>query len=383
MKPFLLTCSLLVCASVLFSAYRDGESAQSLPGTPPPMEVGVVTIEPQQTDIVTELPGRTVPFRVAEVRPQVTGIILKRLFTEGGKVKEGQPLYRIDPATYQAAVENAEATVKRAEAAELAAKYLEQRRKGLLEKRAISQQEYDDSYASYQSAQADVASAKAALKTAEINLLYTNVLAPISGRIGRSVVTEGALVTANQAAALATIQQFDPIYVDISQSATQVLRLAKELSVEELINAGEHSAPVRLKLEDGTEYAHAGQLQFSEVTVDQETGSVTLRALFPNPKRQLLPGMFVRAFVQVGTAVKAILVPQKAVTRNPRGEPVAMVVDANNRIESRILKTDRVIGNRWLVTKGIQAGDQVVVEGLQKIAPGASVKPVEVAALTE
>lgn len=346
----------------------------------PPQEVGVVTIQPRRAEIVTELPGRTAAYRVAEVRPQVTGIILQRLFTEGSEVMAGQQLYQIDPATYQATVESEQAAVAKAEAAAQVAKLLIERRRKLVTSDVISKQDYDDAEAAYRQALADTAAAKAALKTAQINLLYTKVLSPISGRIGRSAVTEGALVTANQAAALATIQQLDPIYVDVTQSSTQLLRLQRELSSGQLSSAGERTAATRLLLEDGAEYPETGKLQFSEVSVDQGTGSVTLRAEFPNPRGELLPGMFVRSLVNEGENPVALLVPQKGVSRNPRGQPVAMVVESGNRIEARILKTDRVIGDQWLVTDGVKAGDRIVLEGLQKIAPGAEVKPEEIPA---
>ncbi len=370
-----LSAGLAVAAALLIA----GCGKKAAPPAPkPPQEVGVVTIHPQKAEIVTELPGRTAAYRIAEVRPQVSGIILKRLFTEGTEVKAGQQLYQIDPATYQAAVDSAQAAVAKAEAAVQVAKLLADRRNKLVATSVISRQDYDDAYASYQQALADVSSAKAALQNAQIDLVYTKVLSPISGRIGRSVVTEGALVTANQATALATVQQLDPIYVDVTQSSTQLLRLQRELADGRLTNADAQTATARLRLEDGTEYPDVGQLQFSEVTVDQGTGSVTLRAEFPNPRRQLLPGMFVRALIKEGDSAAALLVPQKGVTRNLKGEPVAMVVGAGNRIESRVLKTDRAIDNQWLVTDGIKPGDRVVLEGLQKIAPGAEVKPAEI-----
>ncbi len=255
----------------------------------PPQEVGVVTIQPQQAEIVTELPGRTAPFRIAEVRPQVSGIILKRLFEEGGDVKAGEQLYQIDPATYQAAVESAQASVAKSQAAAQIAKLLVDRRSKLVQSSVISKQDYDDASAAYQQAVADSGSSQAALKTAQIDLEYTKVLSPISGRIGRSTVTEGALVTANQANALATVQQLDPIYVDVTQSSAQLLRLQREISAGEVTKDGNRTATVRLMLEDGTEYPEAGQLKFSEVTVNPGTGSVTLRAQFPNPKANCFP----------------------------------------------------------------------------------------------
>jgi membrane fusion protein (multidrug efflux system) len=355
------------------------QQAASAPARPP-QEVGVVTIRPEKAEIVTELPGRTAAYRIAEVRPQVSGIILKRLFTEGTDVKAGQQLYQIDPATHQANAASQQAAVAKARAAAEVARLLAERRKKLVQTSVISKQDYDDAYASYEQAVADTQAAEAALEAAQISLVYTKVLAPISGRIGRSAVTEGALVTANQSTPLATVQQLDPIYVDVVQSSAQLLRLQRELSIGNLEN--DQAATVRLHLEDGSEYPEKGRLQFSEVTVDEGTGSVTLRAEFPNPHNQLLPGMFVRALVKEGENPAALLVPQKGVTRNPRGEPVAMVVGAGNKVEQRVLKTDRAIGNRWLVTGGIKPGDRVVLEGLQKIAPGAVVNPVELPAST-
>lgn len=356
-----------------------GAAAAGAPPAMPPQEVGIVTLVAQRAEIVTELPGRTAALRVAEVRPQVNGIILKRLFTEGSEVKEGQQLYQIDPATYQAALESAQAALARAEASRQVAKLLSDRREKLVNSRVISAQDYDDANASYQQAVADVASAKASVKAAQINLDYTKVLSPISGRIGRSMVTEGALVTSGQATALSTVQQIDPIYVDVTQSSAQLLRLQRELANGQLKNADDQVATARLILEDGTPYSEPGKLQFSEVSVDQGTGSVTLRAVFPNPNRQLLPGMFVRALITGGINDHAILIPQRGVTRNPRGEPVAMVVGEGNRVEVRVLKTDRVVNDQWLVTEGLKDGDRVILEGLQKIGPGAAVNPVAIA----
>jgi membrane fusion protein (multidrug efflux system) len=355
-----------------------GKKEAAKPAAPPPQEVGVVTIQPEKADIVTELPGRTTSFRVAEVRPQVSGVVLQRLFVEGSDVKAGQQLYQIDPATYQATAASQEAAVAKAKAAAEVARLLAARRQKLVQDKVISQQDYDDAYASYQQALADTGAAEAALKTAQIDLVYTKVLSPISGRIGRSAVTEGALVTANQSTPLSTVQQLDPIYVDVVQSSAQLLKLQHDLEAGHLTNSADQTATTQLILEDGTTYPEVGKLQFSEVTVDEGTGSVTLRAEFPNPRKQLLPGMFVRALIKEGENPAALLVPQKGVTRNPRGEPVAMVVGEGDKIESRVLKTDRVIGDRWLVTDGIKAGDRVVLEGLQKIRPGAVVKPVEI-----
>ena len=343
----------------------------------PPQEVAVVTLTPQRAEIVIELPGRTAACRIAEVRPQVSGIILKRMFTEGAEVKLGEQLYQINPATYQTAYDSAKASVAKAEAAKNVAELLLNRRKKLASSKVISQQDYDDSFAVLRQAEADIAARNAALEEARINLEYTKVLSPISGFIGRSAVTEGALVTSGQAGALATVQQLDPIYVDVTQSSGQLLRLRRDLASGQLRNSTTTEAATRLVFEDGTQYSEPGTLQFSEVSVDPGTDSVTLRAVFPNPRRELLPGMFVRAIVNEGVNEQAILAPQKGVTRNVRGEPTAFVVGEGNKVELRVLKTDRAIGDKWLVTAGLKAGDRLIVEGLQKIGPGAEVRPVE------
>lgn len=370
---------LFAAVLILMGGCGSHESAPPQAAAARPMqEVGVVTLAAQRVAITSELPGRTTPYRIAEVRPQVNGIILKRFFEEGADVKEGQQLYQIDPATYQAAYDSAKASVARAEATLTSAKLLAERYKPLVEAKAVSKQDYDNAVASQQQAEADIASAKASLESARINLVYTKVLAPISGRIGRSMVTEGALVTAQQATALATVQQLDPIYVDVTQSSVQLLRLRRELVAGHLKSVGSGQVEARLLLEDGTEYAETGRLEFSEVTVDAGTGSVTMRAVFPNAKGNLLPGMFVHARVEEGVNEQAILVPQEGVTRNQRGEPTALVVGAGNKVELRILKAERTMGDKWLILDGVQAGDRVIIEGLQKTAPGAEVKVVEV-----
>lgn len=343
----------------------------------PPQDVGVVTLREEPVEIVTELPGRTAAFRVAEVRPQVSGIVLKRLFEEGSEVQEGDQLYQIDPARYQAAVDSAKAAVDRVEAAAEIARLLAQRRGRLVTSSVISKQDYDDAIALAKQADANVTAGKAELERAKIDLEYTRVLSPISGRIGRSSVTEGALVTMGQASSLATVYQLDPIYVDVTQSSAQLLALRRQLEKGELTGVNGRQAEARLILEDGTIYEHPGKLQFSEVSVDTGTGSVTLRAVFPNPGHELLPGMFVRALVTEGVNETGLLVPQRGVTRNSKGEAVALVVNAENVVELRILKTDRAVGDRWLVSEGLKAGDRVIVEGLQKTAPGAPVAPSE------
>src|SRR5713101_6926955 len=335
--------------------------------------VGVVTVTPRSVIITTELPGRTSSYRVAEVRPQVSGVLLKRLFVEGSEVKAGQPLYQIDPAPFQAGYDSAKATLEHAQAELTTAKLLEERYRPLIEANAVSRQQNDNAVASALQAQADVASARASVETARINLAYTHVLAPISGRTSRSSATEGALVTANQTTVLVTVTQLDPIYVDVTQPATVLLRLQRELEAGQLVNRGANAAAVGLKLEDGSE----GSLKFSEVTVDQSTGSVTLRAEFPNPSHLLLPGMFVRARIQEGVRQQALLVPVPGVTHDQRGEPVALIVGNGNKVEQRTLKTDRVVGDQWLIVGGIKPGDRVVVSGVQKAHPGDEVKPVE------
>jgi len=340
-------------------------------------EVGVVTLKTQSVNLTTELPGRTAAYREAEVRPQVNGILQKRLFTEGGNVKANQQLYQIDPAIYQAQYDSSKAALARAEAQQRSSSALAARYKPLVETRAVSRQAYDDAVASSQQSAADVLSAKAALETARVNLTYTKVLSPIDGIIGRSSVTEGALLTANQATSIATVQQIDPMYVDVSQSSVQLLRLRTALANGQLKSSDGKAADVQLTLEDGTIYALPGKLQFSEVTVDPGTGSVILRALFPNPDHKLLPGMFVRARLGDGVAPEGLLVPQRGVTRSPRGIPVALVVTPDNKVEQRELATDRTVGDQWLVTSGLKAGDKVIVEGLQRVRPGVEVKASE------
>jgi len=349
----------------------------------PPQDVGVVTLKPERVEVVTELPGRTSSYRVAEVRPQVGGVILRRLYEEGGDVKEGDQLYQIDPARYEAAYESAKASVAKAEAAAEVAKLVVERRSKLAATSVISKQDYDDVVAVEKQTQASVAEARADLEKARIDLEYTKVLAPISGRIGRSAVTEGALVTPGQTAPLATVHQLDPIYVDVTQSSVQLLKLRRQMEEGALQGVENHQAVVKLLLEDGSTYAHAGKLQFSEVSVDQGTGSVTLRAVFPNPEQELLPGMFVRAKIIEGVNEKGILVPQRGVTRNAKGQAVALVVTPEDVVEIRVVEADRSVGDRWLVTKGLVEGDRVIVEGLQKTAPGAKVKPTEMAPAKE
>ncbi|NJC87119.1 MAG: efflux RND transporter periplasmic adaptor subunit [Desulfuromonas sp.] len=353
---------------------KQGSAPAPAPAAPP--EVGVLTIQPQRAVLTTELPGRVAPHLVAEVRPQVGGIIQQRLFTEGSDVKAGQVLYQIDPAIYRAAFASARAALSRAEANLVPARLKAERFRELVTIKAVSQQDFDDASAALLQAEADVESARAAVENARINLDYTSVKAPISGRIGRSSVTTGALVKASQDATLATIQQLDPVYVDVTQSTADLLRLRQSLASGLLKNGGTNQAQVRLLLEDGTAYAQAGTLKFSEVTVDQSTGSVTLRNLFPNPEQLLLPGMFVRAVLEEGVDEQAILVPQRGVTRNPAGNAMAMVVGNEEKVEPRMIKVARTVGDSWLVSEGLKAGDRVILEGIQKARPGTVVKAV-------
>jgi len=362
----------ILAASLLLAGCGKKQAPAGPPQGPP--EVGVLTVQPQRVALTTELSGRTSPQQIAEVRPQVGGIVQKRLFSEGSDVKAGQALYQIDPATYQAAFASAKASEARAEANLIPARLKEGRYKDLVKIKAVSQQDYDDAYAGLKQAEADVASTKAALETARINLAYTRITAPISGRIGRSTITDGALVTASQPTALATIQQLGSMYVDVTQSSSDLLKLKQNLANGVMKKSA--STRVKLLLEDGSTYPLTGTLKFSEVTVDQSTGSVTLRAVFPNPKQALLPGMFVRAVLEEGVDENAILIPQRGVTRNPKGDALVMVVGAEEKVEPRPIKVVRTVGDSWLVSEGLKAGDRVILEGLQKSRPGTQVKAV-------
>lgn len=344
------------------------------PSMPP--EVGIEVVTPQHVALTTELAGRTSAHLVAEVRPQVGGIIQKRLFTEGADVKAGEVLYQIDPASYQSAYDSAKAAFARAEASLTPARLKSERYKELVQINAVSRQDYDDASAALKQAEADVEAGKAALETARINLAYTKITAPISGRIGRSTVTDGALVTASQSAPLATIQQLSSMYVDVTQSSAEMLRLKQALASGLLKSNSAAQAKVKLLLEDGSVYPLPGILKFSEVTVDQSTGSITLRAVFPNPNQVLLPGMFVRAIVDEGLNEQAILVPQRGVTRNPAGEATVMVVGNEEKVEPKIIKVARTVGENWLVSEGLKTGDRVILEGLQRARPGTPVKAV-------
>ena len=364
---------MLSAAMMLSGCGKKGNAAPPPPGGPP--EVAVLTIKPERVVLTTELPGRTSPHLIAEVRPQVGGIIQKRLFAEGGEVKAGQVLYQIDPASYEAALASAKAAQAKAEATLGAARLKAERYQDLVKIKAVSEQDNDDAQASWQQAKADLAAAQAAVKTAGINLGYTRITAPIAGRIGRSSVTEGALVTANQAAALAVIQQLNPIYVDVTQSNTEMLELRRRLASGQIKEDGDKSR-VKLLLEDGSPYPQTGVLKFSEVTVDQSTGSITLRAVFPNPKQLLLPGMFVRAVLEEGVKDNAILAPQRAVSRNTKGEAMVMLAGADDQVEPRIIQVSRTVGENWLVASGLKVGDRVIMEGIQRARPGVKVKVV-------
>jgi membrane fusion protein (multidrug efflux system) len=370
----------LLPIALLVAACQQADKPMAGPATAAPPEVTVITVQPAPVALTTELAGRTSAYQIAEVRPQVGGILKERLFREGAEVKAGAALYRIDPASYDADVERAQAALAKAEANLATAKVKADRYKELAAINFVSEQAQDDVTVALKQADADAAAARAALQSARINRGYTTVTAPISGLIGRSALTPGALVTASQATALATIQQLDPIYVDVTQSSTDLLKLRRELASGRLKSAGTDQARVRLVLEDGSKYPLEGRLQFSEVSVDPATGSVTLRAVFPNPNQQLLPGMYVRAVLEEGVRENAILVPQQAVSRDPRGNALALVVAADGTVQQRLLRTDRALGDQWLVSEGLAAGDRVIVEGLQRVRPGAPAKAVEKAA---
>jgi membrane fusion protein (multidrug efflux system) len=336
-------------------------------------EVAVVSVQPDAVALTTELPGRTVAYRVAEIRPQVNGLILKRMFTEGSNVKAGQVLYQIDPAPFQAALDNAKAALEKAEAQLLSVRSRAERYRKLVANNAVSRQDYDDAVAAEKQVLAEIEYCRATIETARINLGYTRVTAPISGRIGKSKVTEGAIVTAYQPVALATIQQLDPIYVDVSQSTSELLQLR---GGPQNVTGGDGQKEVKLVLEEGFPYPLKGTLQFRDVTVDATTGSVILRLVFPNPENILLPGMFVRAVVKEGMCSQAVLLSQQAVSRDAKGNPFALTVDSENKVQRRMLVVDRAIGNTWLVTSGLDSGDRVIVEGMQKVRPGAEVRVV-------
>lgn len=344
-------------------------------GEQPPQEVAVVTVAPERIALTTELPGRLEASRVAEVRARVAGIVLKRTFHEGSDVKAGDVLFRIDPRPFQAAYASAQAAVAKAEAARLQAKLKVERYKPLVEFNAISKQEYDDAVAAQKQAAADIESAKAARQSVNLNLGYATVTAPISGRIGRAQVTEGALVGQGEATLLATVQQIDPIYLNLTQPSTDALRLRTAIANGQIQGVGDERAKITLVTEDGRDYPQTGKLLFSDLTVDANSGAITLRAVFPNPDRLLLPGMYVRARLEQAVNEQAITVPQQAVIRSNGGASV-LVVGQDGKVAERIVKTGSAQGNAWIISEGLKAGDRVIVEGLQKVKPGAKVKSV-------
>jgi len=362
---------LILVFLVIIFTFSACEKKQPQPQIP---EVSIINVQIQEVVLTTELPGRTSPYRIAEVRPQVSGIILKRFFTEGSNVKEGDALYQIDPIPFQASLDNARAGLAKVEATLPSIKARLDRYEELIKVNAISKQEYDDVKAQYEQVLSDIKYWKAQVKLAEINLGYTKIKAPISGRIGKTNVTEGALVTAYQQMELTRIQQLDPIYVDIPQSTKELKELERKLAEGRLKYAGKEQNKVKLILEDGTIYQLDGTLQFKDITVDPTTSSVILRAIFPNPKGVLLPGMFVRAIIKEGINKKAILIPQEAVFRDPKGNPFVYIVDKENKVQIRPIVTDRAIEDKWLVSQGLSVGEKVIVEGFQKIMPGVPVK---------
>lgn len=383
-QPLFRSAAAVALSALVLAACSGGKEQQGgAPGAGAPPQapaVTVMTVASGSVPMVTELPGRTTPYLIAELRPQVTGILTQRAFDEGSEVKAGQVLYRIDDAPYQAAHDSAKAALARAEANAQVARIKAERHAGLVKIDAVSKQANDDTQAALKQAQAEVAAAKAALDKARIDLDYTRLKSPISGRIGRSAVTPGALVTANQTQALATVQQLDPIYVDLTQSSADMLRMRAEIAAGRMQTGAKGEVPVKLILEDGSEYAVEGRLALSEVTVDEGTGSVTLRAKFSNADGVLLPGMYVRARLPQGTRSEAILVPHKALSRDPLGNALVMVVNAESKVEARPVKVAQSLASDWVVTGGLAAGERIIVEGLQKARPGAPVQAQEAGA---
>jgi membrane fusion protein (multidrug efflux system) len=376
-SPSQTGCIRLLAAILIAIFSASGcESEQAAPPRSEPPEVATITVRPQPVVLTTELPGRTSAYRVADIRPQVNGLIEKRLFTEGVDVKAGATLYQIDPAPFRAALESAKAALIKAEANLPAVQQRVERYGELLDEKAVSQQDYDDAAAALKQAAAEVQYWKAAVQTARINLAYTRITAPISGRTGLSSVTEGAIVTAYQPQVLVTIQQLDPMYVDVTQSSNDLLRLKRHLEDGRLNQSGRNENKVKLFLEDGTVYPLDGTLQFRDVTVNPTTGSVILRVVLPNPDGILLPGMFVRAAIHEGVNEQAILIPQQAISRDTKGNPVILIVDADEKVRQRMLEIDRAVGDQWLVTSGLASGDRIVVEGMQKVRPGTVVRAV-------
>jgi membrane fusion protein (multidrug efflux system) len=357
----------------LVAACSEAESAAEAPAAPPPSAVSVVEVTPEPIPILNELPGRIAPTRIAEVRPRVSGIVLERVFEQGSLVEQGDVLYRIDPAQFRVQVASAEATLQRAQSVQLQARQAADRQTQLRERNVASGQQMDNAVAALAQADAEVAIASAGLAEAQLNLDYAEIKAPISGRIGRAMITEGALVSANSAESLATIQQLDPVYADFTQSANELLRLRRALENGAVTNAEPGEARVLLRLDDGSEYAHAGRLLFLEAAVDATTGQVTLRGEFPNPEGDLLPGMYVRVLIEQGVEQNAIAVPQQAIQRDSGGQSQVYVVNKENLAELKTVRVGRIVGERWVIEEGLDAGDKVVVEGFQKIRPGAPV----------
>ncbi|GHA32340.1 efflux RND transporter periplasmic adaptor subunit [Photobacterium aphoticum] len=339
----------------------------------PQYDIGYITINTQQVVLNDEMPGRTLASFEAEVRPQVGGIILRQLFEEGTMVKQGQPLYQIDPAPFQLQLDQAQSDLRKTIANQSTARNRAERYRRLVRERAVSQQDYDDAVATYQEAQSDVASAKAAVENAKINLNYTRVYSPIAGRAGRSTVTAGALVTANQSAPLVTVQTYNPMYVDLTASSTELLKFRRELAQGQFTRTQGESKNITLFLEDGTTYDHRGAILFSDVNIDETTGSFVLRVTFPNPDQILLPGMFVRASLPRGVMDKAILIPAKALSRTPKGDAQVSVINSDNKVDIITVTADRLVDNQWLITKGLKVGQKVIVDGLQFVRPGSPV----------
>ncbi len=358
---------------LLLAGCQKEEDKQAGAPAMPPMPVAVITTKSEEAPIMNELPGRIAATRIAEVRPRVSGIIVERVFEQGSIVKEGDVLYRIDPEPFRVQVESAEGTLRRAKAVQLQAKQAADRQEQLKKSNVASEQQFDDAVAQLAAADADVAIAEAGLATAKLNLQYSEVKAPITGRIGRALITEGALVSTSGTEALATIQQLDPVYADFTQSATDLIRLRKALQDGDLMN--DNSADVTLLFDDGTAYGHTGELLFSEAAVDETTGQVTLRGEFPNPDNDLLPGMYVRVQIQQGIQKNAILVPQQSVQRDTAGQAQVYVVNGENKLDVRRINIGRAVDQRYIVTSGLQPNEKVVVEGFQKIGPGAAVVP--------
>lgn len=364
----------IYCVSLMLAACSSGKPGDKPPSPTP--EVGVVTVQEASQPIVADLPGRTSPFMISEVRPQVGGIIRQRAFTEGALVKAGELLYQIEPAPYQASYQSAAAALQKTEATLTTLKLKADRYKELVKINAISKQDNDDAQAALQQGEADMAAARATLATAKINLDFTRVVSPITGFVSTSTVTPGALVTASQEVALTTVQQLDPIYVDVIQSSSDLLKLKHDIASGKLSATAQKEIPVRVVLEDGSTYAHAGKLKFNGISVNTASGAVTLRAVVPNPEGVLLPGMYVHALIEVAEDKTAILVPQRAVTRNTRGEPTVLLVDANEKVVQKTIETSGAQGDHWRVTRGLQAGDRVIMDGIQAINVGSKVNAV-------